>query len=243
MQVKKNPEVDVSRNSSLYFAIGLNLMLLSTYLLFEHKTYKTEDLVVEKLNIDDYIDEDIEIININTPPPPPPPPPLAAITEDIKVVEDIVEIEETIIESSETNQTDIIADIVKVEDVDVEEVDEDIEVPFSVIENIPVFPGCENMDKEEQLACFKKSINNHVRKNFNYPEEALELGRYGKVFVLFVIDNTGHVAKIKSRGPDKLLEEEAERIIGLLPQMIPGKQRGRPVNVPYSIPINFVLKN
>jgi len=242
MQVKKNPEVDVSRNSSLYFAIGLNLMLLSTYLMFEHKSYKTDDIAVESLNLDDYDDEDIENINLNTPPPPPPPPPLATITEDLRVVEDIVEIEETVIESSEINQTDVVADIVRVEDVEVEEVEEDIEVPFSVIENIPVFPGCENLSKAKQLKCFENSIKDHVRQNFNYPEEALNLGKYGKVFVLFIIDNTGHVAKIRSRGPDKILEQEAERIIGKLPKMIPGKQRGRAVSVPYSIPISFVLR-
>jgi protein TonB len=48
--------------------------------------------------------------------------------------------------------------------------------------------------------------------------------------------------KLKSRGPDKLLIGEAERIISLLPKMEPGKQRNRPVGVPYSIPINFKLR-
>jgi protein TonB len=239
MQFKKNPEVNVGRNSSLYFAIGLNLMLLSTYLMFEYKSYTKDNLITEVLNLDDYVEEEIEIINLSTPPPPPPA--LAIVPEDIKVVEDIIDIEETIIESSEINQTDIIAEVVRVEDLEVEEVEEDIEVPFAVIENIPVFPGCENMAKEAQIKCFENAIKDHVRKNFRYPQTALDLRRYGKVFVLFVIDNTGHVAKIKSRGPDKLLEEEAERIISLLPKMIPGKQRGKPVSVPYSIPINFVL--
>ncbi|WP_028872585.1 energy transducer TonB [Psychroserpens burtonensis] len=238
MEVKKNPEVNVSRNSSLYFAIGLNLMLLSTYLILEYKSYKKEDVIVEALDLDDYIDEDIEIINLSAPPPPPT---LAVVPEDIKVIEDIVDIQETIIESSEMNQTDIIAEIVRVEDVEVEEVEEDIEVPFSVIENIPVFPGCENRAKAEQRKCFENAIKAHVRKNFKYPDAALELGIYGKVYVLFIIDNTGYVAKVKSRGPDKILEKEAERIISSLPKMIPGKQRGIAVSVPYSIPISFVL--
>jgi protein TonB len=206
--------------------------------MFEYKSYTKDNLITEVLNLDDYVEEEIEIINLSTPPPPPA---LAIVPEDIKVVEDIIDIEETIIESSEINQTDIIAEVVRVEDLEVEEVEEDIEVPFAVIENIPVFPGCENMAKEAQIKCFENAIKDHVRKNFRYPQTALDLRRYGKVFVLFVIDNTGHVAKIKSRGPDKLLEEEAERIISLLPKMIPGKQRGKPVSVPYSIPINFVL--
>lgn len=242
MQVKKKPEVDVGRNSSLYFAIGLNLMLLSTYLMFEHKTYLKDDLVVETLDID-YADEDIEIVNLSAPPPPPPPAPPSVVPEDIKVVEDVVEIEETIIESSEVGQSDVIAEVVKVEDVEVEEVEEEIDVPFSVIENIPIFPGCENGTKAEKKACFEASIMNHVKKNFKYPETALELGIYGKVHVLFTIDSKGNVSKIRSRGPDNILEKEAERIISLLPKMTPGMQRGRPVNVPYSIPISFVLRD
>lgn len=59
--------------------------------------------------------------------------------------------------------------------------------------------------------------------------------------MLFQIDKTGTVTKIQSRGPDKILEAEAERIISLLPKMEPGKQRNKPVAVPYSIPINFKL--
>ena len=242
MQVKKNPEVDVGRNSSLYFAIGLNLMLLSTYLVFEHKSYVKDDVIVETLQFDDFAEEDIEIINLNTPPPPPPAAP-AIVPEDIKIVEDVVEVQETIIESSEITQSDAISEVVvSVEEVEVEEVEEEIEVPFAVIENIPVFPGCENLPKEEQRACFEKSIIEHVKSNFTYPETAKELGIYGKVYVLFTIDNKGYVSKLKTRGPDKLLEKEAARIIGLLPKMKPGSQRGRPVSVPYSLPISFVLK-
>jgi protein TonB len=71
MEVKKNPEVNVSRNSSLYFAIGLNLTLLSTYLILEYKSYKKEDVILEALDLDDYLDEDIENINLSIPTPPP----------------------------------------------------------------------------------------------------------------------------------------------------------------------------
>ena len=113
-----------------------------------------------------------------------------------------------------------------VEEVEVEDVEEDIEVPFAVIENVPVFPGCEGGNKQEQIDCFQAKMLEHVNNNFKYPERALELEMHGKVFVLFVIDKTGKVTKIRSRGPDKLLEEEAERIISM----------------PYSIPIHFKFK-
>jgi protein TonB len=241
MEVKKNPQVDVGRNSSLYFAIGLNLMLLSTYLMFEHKFYENTTYERDIVQMDDIVEEDIPIVNIDVPPPPPPPP--AVVSEDLRIVEDVEEVEETIIESTEIDQGDAIEYVATVEDVEVEEVEEDIEVPFRVIENVPVFPGCENGTKEEKMACFQRAMQEHVKKNFNYPETALELGMHGKVFVLFVIDKTGRVSKIQSRGPDKILEKEAERIIALLPKMTPGKQRGRAVSMPYSIPINFVLQD
>ena len=57
-----------------------------------------------------------------------------------------------------------------------------------------------------------------------------------------MIGKDGVISEIRMRGPDKNLEKEAERIISKLPQMTPGKQRGKPVRVPFSIPINFLLQ-
>ena len=236
MDSKKNSEVEIGRNSSLYFALGLNIMLFITWQLLEYKTYDKSDIAIDTINIEQVIDEDIPIINVNMPPPPPPP---VAIQESIKVVEDVKEIEETVIESTESSQSDKIEKPVAVSEVAVEKVEEDVEVPFSVIEDVPVFPGCENGTKSEKRDCFQRKIQEHVASNFKYPESALELGIQGKVFVLFVIDANGEVSSIRSRGPDKILEKEAERIIKLLPKMIPGKQRGKPVKVPYSVPILF----
>jgi len=68
------------------------------------------------------------------------------------------------------------------------------------------------------------------------------MGISGKVFVIFKIDRNGAIVDVKSRGPDKNLEKEAERIIKKLPKMTPGKQRGRPVGVPYTYPIVFRLQ-
>lgn len=237
MEAKKNPEMEIGRNSSLYFAIGLNIMLLISWQLLEYKTYDRSEITRDYVNVDEEIEDDIPIVNVNTPPPPPPP--SVAVQESIKIVEDVVEIEETIIESTETDQSDKIADPIEVADVAVEDVEEDVEVPFSVIEDIPVFPGCENVAKSQRRACFQEKMEAHVAKNFTYPEAALDLGIQGKVFVIFIIDSNGYVTNIRSRGPDRLLEKEAERIIGLLPKMTPGKQRGKAVKVPYSVPIVF----
>jgi len=238
MQPKKNPEIEVGRNSSLYFAIGIILMLLATRYMLEYKTYDKHHITTDLVTMDKEFEEDIPVININTPPPPPPP---AVVTEDLKVVEDVAEIEESVIETSEITQEDAIDErIVNVEDVKVEEVEDDIEVPFAIIEKVPIFPGCKG-NNEELKACFQAKVQTHVQKHFEYPEAAKEMGSSGKVFVMFAVDKNGDITDIKSRGPDKILEQEAERIISLLPKMTPGKQRGKPVKVTYSVPIMFKL--
>ncbi|MCX7547260.1 energy transducer TonB [Xanthomarina sp. F1114] len=243
MEPKKNPSVEVGRNSSLYFALGLNVMLLFTYLGIEHKSYETTDIALENVQIVEEFEEDIPITDLNMPPPPPPPPVLAT-PETITIVEDTKDIEETVLESTETSQEEKIEEpIIQVEDVQVEEVEEEISVPFSVVEKVPVFPGCTGTTNEELKDCFSKKMNEHITKNFKYPSTALDLGIFGRVIVLFVVDKDGNITGIRSRGPDKMLEEEAERIIGLLPKMKPGMQRGNPVTVPYSIPINFQIQN
>jgi protein TonB len=140
------------------------------------------------------------------------------------------------------NQETVVSNtVITVDAIQVEEVEEEITVPFAVIEDVPVYPGCEKGTKEEKRACFQQKVQEHVVRNFRYPTSAQEMGIQGKVYVQFVIDAQGHITQIRTRGPDRLLEKEAERIIASLPRMIPGKQRGRPVKVPYSIPINFKL--
>ncbi|MEO8932763.1 MAG: energy transducer TonB [Xanthomarina sp.] len=241
MKPKKNPSVEVGRNSSVYFALGLVVVLLSVYLGIQYKSFDTSEVNIESVQMIAELEEDIPIIDLNTPPPPPP---VLAAPESITVVEDAKNIEETVLESTEIGQDDMIEEpVAKVEDIQVDEVEEDISVPFSVVEKVPVFPGCTGLSNEELKDCFSKKINEHITKNFKYPATALELGIYGRVIVLFTVDKNGNIANIQSRGPDKMLEKEAERIIGLLPKMRPGMQRGNPVIVPYSIPINFKIQN
>ncbi len=239
MQVKKNPKVDLDNYRGLFFVSGLAIVLFLTWRALEYKSYPKEAPIVQQLLVVDDMKEEIPVTKSPITAPPPPPP---AAPEVIEIVEDSKEIEETVIVSTETSQDAVIEDaVIAVEDVVVEEEEEEIVVPFAVIENVPVFPGCENASKEEQKACFQEKILEHVRKNFSYPEIAREMEIQGKVFVQFYIDSKGYVTGIRTRGPDRLLEKEAERIVASLPKMIPGNQRGRAVKVPYSIPINFKI--
>jgi len=240
MQVKKNPKADLNRDSGLYFVIGLTLVLFLTWRALEHKTYDKQDFEIITMNVVDEIKEDVPMTEqVNTPPPPPPP----TAPEIIEIVEDTEDIEETIIESTEISQETVIEAPIEVEEVVVAEEEEEVIVPFAVIENVPIFPGCEDKQSNaEKKTCFQQKIKEHVAKEFRYPEISLELGIQGRVFVQFAIDNKGYITDVRMRGPDKNLEKEAHRIVASLPKMTPGMQRGRAVKVPYSIPITFRLE-
>ncbi|MCB4799886.1 energy transducer TonB [Neotamlana laminarinivorans] len=240
MEPKKNPKANVSRNSSLYFAIGLALMLFLTNYAINYKTYEKEEIDIGMIEMEAEEEEEMVLTEqIQTPPPPPPPP---AAPEVIEIVEDEVEVEETVIESTEVDQE---TEIVEVEEVEVVEVEEDIDVPFSVIENVPVFPGCEKeKSNNAKRQCMSEKISKFVNKKFN-TDLAGDLGLSGRqrINVIFKIDKTGNITGIRARAPHPGLEKEAKRVIGLLPKMQPGKQRGKPVNVPYSLPIIFQVQD
>ena len=234
MQPKKNPKADLNKNRNLYFVIGLSSVLAVTWGAVEYKSYDRQ-LNFDGVSMLEDDEEDIPITEqLKTPPPPPPPPPPAP--EVIEIVEDEEEVEETVIESTESDEEMIIEDIV------VEDDFEDIDVPFAVIEDVPIFPGCERVAKSQRRTCFQDQMNKHIRKNFRYPDIAQEMGIQGRVYVNFIISKDGSITNIRMRGPDKNLENEAARIIGRLPKMTPGKQRGRAVRVPFSIPITFRLQ-
>lgn len=118
-------------------------------------------------------------------------------------------------------------------------IENDVVVDFVAVENVPVFPGCESLStNEEKKACMSKSINQIIRKNF----DARAGERYGltginRIPVQFTIDKTGQITDIKVRSPHKVLEDEAKRVIGLIPVMEPGRQRENPVKVKFSLPI------
>jgi protein TonB len=237
MEPKKNPNVDPRRNSFIYFSLGLMAMVVLSYMAIELKTYEKDLSGLTKKVDDSFLDEEVPMTQqLNVPPPPPPPPPPAP--EIIKIVEDKKDIKETIIESTETNQRE---EVVKAEKVVVVEDEVEVDVPFAIIEDVPIFPGCENVAKDKRRDCFNEKINQHIKKNFQYPESAMDAGQQGRVFVNFIIEKDGSITIANLRGPFPVLEKEAARIINKIPKLTPGKQRGKAVRVPFSIPITFKL--
>ena len=234
MEPKKNPKKDMNRNRGLYFVSGLALILLLTYVALEWKFYEKKNYVSDSMNHGQELVEEIPpIVEIKLPEPPKP----SVAPPIIEIVDDDTDIVDTPITSTETNQD---MAVLEVEEIIYEEVEEDIPVPINAVEIKPVFPGCE--DDSDKLACFNRMILKHVRKTFRYPEIAQEMGIQGKVHMNFVIQKDGSIGEIKIlRSPDDNLGKEANRIISRLPKMEPGKQAGKPVKVPFSIPITFKL--
>ena len=216
MKPKKNPKISLESKKSLFFQIGLAITLLAVLIAFEWKSYEKNDYNLGNLNLDDMEEEIIPITRQEVKPPPPPPPP----PEVIEIVEDEVEIEKQLeIDDTETDEDEII---------EIEE--EDDEEFFMVVENMPEFPGGD-------LGLMK-----FIQKNVKYPAIAKEYNITGKVYVSFIVDKQGKVTNVKIvRGVDKNLDGEALRVVSALPNYKPGKQRGKPVRVMFTIPINFTL--
>ncbi len=117
-------------------------------------------------------------------------------------------------------------------------------VPFSQTDVVPVFKGCgQELTRRESIDCFNQKMDNHINKNFRYPDKAVKNGIQGKVEITFIIDIEGLVQDIKTTSPDEtgILDKEAVRIISLLPTFQPGIHRGELVNVKYSIPLVFKI--
>ena len=116
-------------------------------------------------------------------------------------------------------------------------------VPFMQLDKYPVFQNCgELSDKNEIMQCTAKSIMGYVTENFDV-KSVSEFAKDGenKIYVRFIIDNTGMIKDVAAKASSKELEREAIRVIESIPTMIPGEKDGKKVNVQYSLPINFVI--
>ena len=242
MEIKKDPKSNLENYSKLFMQLGLVLALFITYIAIENKTYdkQYDELAGAEMGTD--VEE--ETIVMTPPPPPPPPPPPSAppppTPEKIEVVEDDKDIEETIIETTETDEAEAV-EVEEIEEVEEEEVVIE-DVPFSIIEEIPVFPGCDKGSKADKKKCFNKKLTKIIQKNFEADlvnELGYESGKRVRIFVQFKISKTGDIININAKAPHPRLKKEAIRMANKIPKMKPGKQRGRPVGVNYTLPITL----
>lgn len=187
---------------------------------------------------------EIKLENLDQPndvvaPPPPPPPPPADVVQQQRyvppVVVDSIKPEDNVqLMTADEAQTEVKnTDVVEVAQEVKEEVQEAEaeEVPFVVVEEMPVYPGGPN------------ALLTYIAEHTNYPEVAKENNIQGKVIVRFCVTAKGGVSQVSIlKGVDPELDKEAIRVVSALPPFKPGKQGGKPVPVWYMVPIAFTLK-
>lgn len=238
MLSKKSSKARLSPHRKVFFQLGLVLTLLLVYIGLEWKTVEryVGDLDEVAFETEEFIDIPVTERMLKVKPPPPPPAP-----EKIEIVTNDEEIIETVLESTETDETEFI-EVTEYDDIEevIEEEEVTKDIPFAIIEQAPIYPGCKG-NKEELKKCLQEKINKHVLKHFK-TQIAQELGLTAgkkKVYVQFKIDKTGEIVDIRARGPHARLEKEAIRVVELLPKMTPGKQRTKPVGVSYTLPVTL----
>ena len=174
------------------------------------------------------VEEEIEVVQTAQELPPPPPPPAPEIVEILNVVEDNVQVASVEIDTEDDkNKTVAISAPVTSTPI----VEEEDNVVFQVVEKMPSFPGGD-------AELFK-----YLSQNVKYPVIAQENGVQGRVICQFVVNRDGSIVDVEVvRSVDASLDKEAIRVIKSMPKWSPGQQRGKPVRVKYTLPVNFKLQ-
>ena len=249
--VKKSQKHDVNlqKNSTLYFQIGLILCLLATYFLMDMKFLTTENLIpndgreneTEKVfSMVDFkiFEESVKKIK------PKEVRKRAVVTNTINVVKNDFVLKtaktEIITPDQNTSNTRSNPDNNAKAPKDLNKT-----VILDLVEQVPIFPGCEKLTTNgERKACMSEKISRLVRRKFD-TSVGNELGLSGEqiIHVQFKIDKTGNVADIKTNAKFSQLEKETKRVISKIPKMEPGKQKNKNVSVMYTLPIKFQVFN
>ena len=226
MQVKKSPKVSLEDKKLIYALMGGVLVLSICFVAFEWT--EKEVTKYDVVDTDFLIEEEIDIQQTTQETPPPPPPPAMQEVEVLDIVDDDVKTESVEIKTEDDKDVEVVI-APPVEAPVEDEVEEEI---FVVVESMPEFPG----GQQEMMK--------YIAETIKYPVIAQENGIQGRVICQFVIEKDGRVTDIqvvRSSG-DASLDKEAERVIKTMPKWKPGKQRGKPVRVKYTIPVSFRLQ-
>ncbi len=182
--------------------------------------------------------ENLDQPNEQVAPPPPPPPPPADVVQQQKYVPPVVvdsikpEDVQQIMTADDAQETVKDQEVVEVAEVkeEVQEAEPE-EIPFVVVEEMPMFPGGDG------------ELLKYIAEHTTYPDIAKENNIQGRVIVRFCVTAKGGVSQVSIlKGVDPELDAEAMRVVKTLPAFKPGKQGGKPVPVWYMVPITFTLK-
>lgn len=229
MEIKKSPKADLEGGKLTGILMGMVFALAVLFVGFE---WSNRDIqIAQSEGVSDIIaEEEIEITRPEDTPPPPPPPPAPVTAEELNIVEDDVELEQQDILSSEDNQKEAQVQTYVAPAV-VEEEEESSQQIFTVVEQMPEFPGGQG------------ALLQYLAKSIKYPVIAQENGIQGRVSCSFVINRDGAIVDAEViRGVDPSLDKEALRVINTMPKWKPGMQRGKPVRVKYTVPVTFRLQ-
>mgnify|MGYP001277159796 FL=1 len=240
--LKKLPSKQLEKFSTIFTQLGLVLVLFIVYVTLEHETKQSRFIVensYEPTTI--FVSQEQNILISREP----------KIQPIVEPPRNTIFLIDEPIEQGDNDIIEIVIDlptekVVPINPEDIIEVeipvdDEPETVPFMMIQNAPVFKGCEGLSKENNKICFDKKMKRFVQRNFNSGlanEVGLNSGKY-KIQTQFIIDNKGNVVDIKIRAPHTRLKKEMQQLIEKLPKFTPGLQRNKPVQVRYTLPISF----
>lgn len=224
MELKKSPEANLEKKKISLTMIGFIATMGIVLMAFEYTQFDVKRVAQLDVNNNDLEDE--AVMEFTPPPPPPPaPPPPPTIIQNIEVVDDKKVVDENQVVLTENNDKVEIKEI-KIE-ADPEPVAEEI---FDVVEESPEYEGG------------MKEMYAFLYANMKYPPMARESGVQGKVYVQFIVEKSGKVTDVQVlRGIGSGCDEEAVRVVKMMPDWKPGKQRGKPVKVRYKLPVTFKL--
>lgn len=232
MEIKKSPKADLEGKKTTWLLAGYVMVMAVLFLGFE---WTQRDVKIDTSNqvVETVFEEEIEIPITEQPEQVQAPPPEApSIAETLTIVDDDSDIQESAIQSSETGQAVEIKYTAPVAVQEEEEEEPEEQEIFQVVEQMPEYP-------DGGMAGLMKYLSGAIR----YPAIAAENGVQGRVTVQFVVNRDGSIVDAQVvRGVDPYLDKEALRVINSMPKWKPGMQRGKPVRVRYTVPVNFRLQ-
>lgn len=235
MEPKKNPQKDPARFSSLFFSAAIAFLTLTSLFILEAFFPINEPVVQNPKSIEKVLVAEIPMDKI-----------VLERTAPVQQVEttsiptqaspdnEVEDIQPTPSSDPEPENSIVPAAAIPTF---VEPIPDD--VPLIFVHEVPVFPGCERVPKEQRRSCLEQKIRSFIANNQKFPESAYANRQQGKVWVEFLITNTGSIQIVQIRSPYPVFENEARRVINKMPKMIPGKQNGKEIHVRYTIPITF----
>ena len=230
MEVKKSPKADLEGKKSTWLLIGYVIVLAFMFVAFE---WTKRDVKIDVAQTVTEVVFEEEIIPITeTPPEPNTPPPAEApkVAETLEIVDDNSDVEESTDILTEDNLPTQAKTNVTYVPVQVVETEPEEQTIFEVVEQMPEFPGG------------TAALMQYLNKNIKYPVIAQEQGTQGRVIVQFVVNKDGSIVDAQVvRSVDPYLDKEAIRVINTMPKWTPGKQRGKPVRVKFTVPVAFRL--